>query len=648
MPSIEALIIAKLCEDDHRLWTKAFAAAATRVFARGVLASFDPTSGRFLDRLPPVNNLLWRVRMLNEATDVETICESKLMEECDALNDAITKGLDNLGRPYDRRTGPRMRTHLDRVRAELMAAPVSSGIVATVTALDIWRATADELACRVHQQLLSGPGLPDSTLHNHLLTAGYFWVCNLPNENLVRNELENFAGSMLSVQGTLVDIVERVSQDGVRDRRLSVVGAPAGVSLHHQSLSPLLDSLVNETRNVVSGQGFLVRWLGAIKTEASAQVDPALLHSLRASAYLQYEYSVLAVMALSGIEQILRAFAHRVGLFDGQKRFTPARLAAVVTALGNSAAVEDAIKGIYDNQLGNLRNRILHGAQLQIARSQQQSTISIVNPVMYPKAPDAFSPENVFSLCMEALQTLDTHIAKIVTLTPNDLSWARHLELSSQEILFGRSIHYDFVGEEGKRWWERIDDFLTAVTPNIKILFDVGFMGWIDRKRPDRLVLFMALNMIVEALFRVNVRIHGGNILKRTSPETGERPIVLRYKMLDQHELCSDETLDQLVESVEPASRELAKKALTLAVKVRDAVAHGAVPTLGQDDVEMGHLLVKSIQCLVEAGEHEMIKTAAYYTWKARPERDALSNWLEGERQILDEIQSRVRQRSAA
>jgi hypothetical protein len=82
-------------------------------------------------------------------------------------------------------------------------------------------------------------------------------------------------------------------------------------------------------------------------------------------------------------------------------------------------------------------------------------------------------------------------------------------------------------------------------------------------------------------------------------------------------------------------------------VRVRDAVAHGAVPTLGQDDVEMGHLLVKSIQCLVEAGENEMIKTAAYYTWEVRPERDALSNWLEGERQVLDQIQSRIRQRSA-
>jgi hypothetical protein len=117
--------------------------------------------------------------------------------------------------------------------------------------------------------------------------------------------------------------------------------------------------------------------------------------------------------------------------------------------------------------------------------------------------------------------------------------------------------------------------------------------------------------------------------------------------MLDQHELCSNQTLDRLVESVEPTSRELAKKTLTLAVKVRDAVAHGAIPTLGQDDVEMGHLLVKSIQCLVEAGEHEMIKTAAYYAWESRPERDTQSSWLEGERQILNQIELRTRQRNA-
>lgn len=356
-----------------------------------------------------------------------------------------------------------------------------------------------------------------------------------------------------------------MSPEGVGDKRLTIAGSSPDLSLKHQSLSPLLDSLVNETRNVLSGGGFLTRWLGTIQTEASKHVDPVFMQRLRASAYLQYEFSVLAVMALSATEQLLRTFAHKVGLFEGQKRFTPVRLAAIAEALGKSAAVSDAIKSIYDSEHGNLRNRILHGAQLQIARSQQQSTISIVNPMMYPKTPDAFSPENVFGLCMGALQTLDSHIAKFVTLTPNDLVWTRHLELTPQEILFGQNIHYDLVGEEGKRWWERIDDFLTAVTPNIKILFDIGFMGWIDRSRPERLVLFMALNMIVETLFRINVRIHGGQILRVTSPNTGRDPIFLRYKMLDQHELCAEETLERLVESVEPASRQLAKNALRLA-----------------------------------------------------------------------------------
>jgi hypothetical protein len=265
---------------------------------------------------------------------------------------------------------------------------------------------------------------------------------------------------------------------------------------------------------------------------------------------------------------------------------------------------------------------------------------------VYPKVPDAFSPENVFLLCLTSLQTLDARISKITALTPADFAWTKHLELQPDELRFGTRVHYDFVGDEGKRWWERIDDFLTAVTPKIKILFDVGFTGWIDRKRPERLVLFMALNMVLEALFRVSVRIHGGSILKRAVSATRDGHVVFRYKMLDQHELCAPEMLDRLVESVVPSSREVAKTVLTLAVKVRDAVAHGAIVTLGMDDgIAMGHLLVKAIQCLVEAGEHEMIKTAAYYRWEDRPQRDALANWLEGERDVLNQIQATIRLR---
>jgi hypothetical protein len=153
--------------------------------------------------------------------------------------------------------------------------------------------------------------------------------------------------------------------------------------------------------------------------------------------------------------------------------------------------------------------------------------------------------------------------------------------------------------------------------------------------------------MILEALFRVSVRIHGGSIIKHVVSMTRDEPVGFRYKMLDQHELCAPDTLDRLVESVDPSEREAAKNVLTLAVKVRDAVAHGAIVTLGMDDgIAMGHLMVKAIQCLVEAGEHEMIKTAAYYRWKDRPQRDALTNWLEGERDVLGQIEATIRLRA--
>lgn len=644
MPSIEELVTRKLSENRYTLWRSSWAAVVTRVLARAVIASFDFGCGRCIGPIPPVNDSLWRVQVIEGAHDIAALCEEELIQNFDVLNAAVTAGSDGEGKLYDKRTEPRMRKLIGLIHQELVSAPVSSEIVATLSAVEIWRAVANELGRMIHRSISKNVDLPDSQLHNQLLIAGYFWACNLPNQGLVANELSSFSISVLSVQGTLVDIIERVSQNGVEDRRLAIATATGRFTLKHQGLSPLLDLLANEAQRVANGRGFLVRWLGAVQTDTSVRIDPVLMQTLRGAAYLQYEYSVLSFMALSGIEQLLRTFAHHTGLFEGQKRFTPSRLARLVKVLGGDAVVGEAIAAVYDQTRGNLRNRILHGAQLHIARSQQQETVSIAAPLMYPQPPDALSPQNVFLSCFRSLQMLDERISKIAVLSHTDFAWIQHLELKNAELRLGTHVHYDFVGDDGKRWWERIDDFLTAVTPNIKILFDVGFMGWIDRKRPERLVLFMALNMVLETLFRVSVRIHGGSILNLSVPATLEERVTLRYKMLDQHELCSTETLDRFVENIDPSEREVAKNVLTLAVKVRDAVAHGAILTLGMDHgIAMGHLVVKAIQCLVEAGEHEMIKTAAYYRWKDRPQQDALANWLDGEKDVLHQIQAIVR-----
>ena len=223
---------------------------------------------------------------------------------------------------------------------------------------------------------------------------------------------------------------------------------------------------------------------------------------------------------------------------------------------------------------------------------------------------------------MASLQMLDTRIAKVGGLTPADLEWTKHLELNPGEIRSGMNLRSDFIGDVGKRWSERIDDFLAATSPNVELLFKVGFIGWIDRHRPEKLVLFMALNMVLETLFRVSVRLHGGSILRTSVSSDPEGCISFRYKMLDQHELCAPETLDRLVESVDPSSRGSAKAVLTLAVKVRDVVAHGATATFEMENsVAMGHVLIKAIQCLVQAGERGMTKVAAYHRWQSAPLR---------------------------
>jgi len=105
---------------------------------------------------------------MNAANDVGVLCETELMRHCDVLNTAITSAADNTGRAYDKRTRPRMRKHLGLVQGALISAPISNAVVATVTALDIWRAAADELARRVYDSVTKTVNVPDSTLHNQL------------------------------------------------------------------------------------------------------------------------------------------------------------------------------------------------------------------------------------------------------------------------------------------------------------------------------------------------------------------------------------------------------------------------------------------------------------------------------------------------
>jgi hypothetical protein len=77
-------------------------------------------------------------------------------------------------------------------------------------------------------------------------------------------------------------------------------------------------------------------------------------------------------------------------------------------------------------------------------------------------------------------------------------------------------------------------------------------------------------------------------------------------------------------------------------VRIRNAVAHGALQDFDTDaGLAMGHMLVKAIQCLVDAGEHEIIKVAAYFRRENRLSVDDMAAWLDGEREVMEMIAHR-------
>lgn len=77
---------------------------------------------------------------------------------------------------------------------------------------------------------------------------------------------------------------------------------------------------------------------------------------------------------------------------------------------------------------------------------------------------------------------------------------------------------------------------------------------------------------------------------------------------------------------------------LRLAVKARNALAHGAVVRFDEPTSDgIKRLLAEAIQLLVEAGRHHMILEAAWYNWKdihGFQDGHHLDDWQTGESAI--------------
>jgi hypothetical protein len=112
--------------------------------------------------------------------------------------------------------------------------------------------------------------------------------------------------------------------------------------------------------------------------------------------------------------------------------------------------------------------------------------------------------------------------------------------------------------------------------------------------------------------------------------------------MLDTRDksLCSPEVVEKLVSVLRPEDRSTAARIISLAVKTRNAVSHGAIVTHSDHGHKgAGRIVVKAIQLLMEVTERHMTSEAAYYRYLNRGLCDPsnpIDDWETAEASILN------------
>jgi hypothetical protein len=639
VPSVEDLLEAELRLNADQLWLESWRPVVHRQIAAELEKALDLNSGKVTSSWDLLDDPIRRAALLKPSAELQDECADLLLRELPRLNAAVQAGGQH------RRGAGQMRTNLILIIPAAMKWPSSNSAIVANPFPDVWRLLADGLAQKASSAIDSmvhakvADAVRDDFTHSELpvqmlsLLAGYFVSCKLPEARLVENDLRKLSARMSAVRGSLVRLTENVSADGVRDCPAPSSLRRNGLNLIHGYLSHLIAVTAEESRQIAGDNGFMRRILPANRN------DPLKLRQGQQIIYRQYECTVLAYMALSCVEQLLRAWAAHEGVDTVTKTARPRAVLDILDELSCAPTTRAQVRELYDSTRSNIRNRIMHGGLLDVASKHQELLLHVADPVRFPLplhfGRDEFAPENICRLCFDCLEQVDADAATRVKLTRSHLAWAADMRLEATDVTLGHQLHHDFLGPNGMDAWNRVSNYLNAVVPCVKQFFTIGFRSVLGLVRPDTIVEFMAMMLVFDALYRSTAQLYGFRILQVSAGH-------MQYRMLDQKQLCSEPVIDALVENIDSAHRGTVRRVLELVTKARNAFAHGAIETLDQHTSDgIGYLIVKGVQSLVDAGVHKMTSKAAYHLWqndRGREHGFDVEDWLNGEEQVLNAV----------
>lgn len=545
----------------------------------------------------------------------------------------------------------------------LLQRPVAQDIVNENPFPAVWGLLANLLAAEVHQR--THPGFPEQewSLLQGLLLVGFFNTCRLPRASHVADLFREHRSVSLSVRGEFLRMPESIGPAGVLDRPVPVSTRPRGaVHLATAVLSPLVAATALEANQTLNGQGLLHRMIPVDDPRTrppflSAKVDRQLRGG-RDTSYRLYEHTIVTFLALSAIEFLLRTWAqHRntnqatqIPIFKANGQ--PNGALEWVGDLGCSAGVLDSVRELYDPDRTNIRNRVLHGNLLEIHSKRLEVHLPVIDPRTYgwlAQTPDPYHPENIAQHCLECLERIDAEMAGF-GVAAADATWTQSVMPTAADIAFGHQVYCDFFGPDAERWANTVSDYLNAVMPALKQLFTIGFIEWMRGQYQLNPVISMVMGFVYEAMHRLTAHIlqadvtgiRGGTIQK--GHQQGGLVSHFQYRMLDtrQDGLFSAQVLDRILEHVPPPDRPTARRVFDLAMRARNALAHGALIQTDQHTLDsLGHIFAKAAQTLVTAGLHHFTREGAYFIYRnEHPDvhgGDA-EDWTRAERDVFARI----------
>jgi hypothetical protein len=640
MPSVEDIIEAELQLNSCELWLKVWRPIVRRLTAAKLFSMTDLTMGKPIGSWAKFDDPVERSKLFSITPQLKDECLKSFKPETSRLNDALhTAGYNK------KRSASQMKKHLSLILPAALKWPLTNAALVDSPFPEAWAVLAEILAKQASDEIegICRAGLANAlrddashserTLHVVSLLSGYFRSCRMSEARLVENDLAKFGARMIGVRGSLVRIAQNVSAKGIGDLPISSSLRKTGVSLHHEHLLHLMKATAEESRQIASNNGFMHRTLPANPQDDRRRRQGQL------AIYLQYESTVLAYLALSCIEQLIRAWATHEGISTFTNNGRPASILNILTQLPCEPATIAHIEELWDSSRSNIRNRIMHGGLLDVISKHQELILHVADPTRFPLSPhwgrDEFSPENICRLCLDCLEQIDADVARRAVLTEQHLSWAASMRLNPMELSFGDQLPFDFVGPNGKDAWARVSNYLNAVVPSAKQFVTIGFRGALGQNGPHTMVQFVSMILVFEILYRSTVQFHGFRVLQVA-------PGHMQYRMLDELQLCAEPIVQALVKNVAEVHRTSATRVLDGIKQIRNAFAHGAIEELDQYTKDgLCRLVMKGVQCLVDAGIHKMTADAAFFLWDSQRGRQHgldMEDWLAAEDTILAEL----------